>query len=74
LLPRVSLDFEGTLKGFAVDGSHDRRHSHPGSGRPFVVVLLAGEAIFALYWAVAGRKEVIEVPLSVQPASMTTPR
>ncbi|HUD30765.1 MAG TPA: peptidylprolyl isomerase [Novosphingobium sp.] len=33
---------------------------------PFVVFLLAAGAIFALYWAIAGRKEVIEVPLSVQ--------
>ncbi|MPS70429.1 MULTISPECIES: peptidyl-prolyl cis-trans isomerase [Novosphingobium] len=33
---------------------------------PFVVFLISAAAIFALYWAVAGRKETIEVPLSVQ--------
>ncbi|WP_156336629.1 hypothetical protein [Novosphingobium sp. ST904] len=33
---------------------------------PFVVFLISAGAIFALYWAVAGRKETIEVPLSVQ--------
>jgi hypothetical protein len=43
-------------------------------GDPFAVFLLAGGAIFALYWAVEGRKEVIEVPFSVRPALMTTTR
>lgn len=33
---------------------------------PFVVFLLAGAAIFALYGAMAARKDVIQVPLSVQ--------
>lgn len=33
---------------------------------PFIVFLIVSGAIFLLYWAVAGRKEVIEVPLAVQ--------
>lgn len=33
---------------------------------PFIVFLIVSGAIFLMYWAVAGRKEVIEVPLAVQ--------
>lgn len=33
---------------------------------PFIIFLIVSGAIILLYWAVAGRKEVIEVPLAVQ--------